>query len=123
MSVSCLRVHDLVSGRADPGDAYVVLVDRLWPRGVRKDAFRHDEWCRDVAPSDGLRREFHGGDVGFDAFVERYRAELSRPPAVAAVRRLATRAADEDVVLAYASRDTERNHARVLADVVLAAGD
>ncbi|AWH91097.1 DUF488 domain-containing protein [Dietzia lutea] len=121
MSVSCLRVHDFVSGRADPGDAYVVLVDRLWPRGVRKDAFRHDEWCTAVAPSSELRREFHGGDLGFDGFTQRYRAELSRPSAAAAVERLAARAADGDLVLAYASRDTEQNHALVLADAILAA--
>ena len=123
MSVSCVRVHDLVSGRADPGDAYVVLVDRLWPRGVRKDAFRHDEWCTDVAPSSELRREFHGGDLDFDGFTERYRAELARPPAAAAVERLVARATDGDLVLAYASRDTEHTHAAVLADVVLASAD
>ncbi|MBS7546902.1 DUF488 family protein [Dietzia sp. Marseille-Q0999] len=121
MSVSCVRVHDLVSGRADPGDAYVVLVDRLWPRGVRKDAFRHDEWCTDVAPSPELRREFHGGELDFDGFAERYRAELSRPSAAAEVERLAARAADGELVLAYASRDTEHNHAAVLADVILDA--
>lgn len=121
MPVSCLRVHDLVTGRADPGDAHVVLVDRLWPRGVRKDAFRHDEWCTDVAPSSELRREFHGGDLDFDGFAERYRAELSRPPAAAEVERLAALAADGELVLAYASRDTERNHAAVLADVILDA--
>ena len=121
MPVSCLRVHDLVTGRADPGDAHVVLVDRLWPRGVRKDAFRHDEWCTDVAPSSELRREFHGGDLDFDGFAERYRSELSRPPAAAEVERLAARAADGELVLAYASRDTERNHAAVLADVILDA--
>src|SRR5699024_9425022 len=51
MSISCLRVHDLVSGDADPGDARVVLVDRLWPRGVSKKFFAHDEWCKDAAPS------------------------------------------------------------------------
>lgn len=78
MSVSCFRVHDLVSGDADPGDAHVVLVDRLWPRGVRKDALRHDDWCSGAAPSTELRKEFHSGDLDFDGFAERYRAELAR---------------------------------------------
>lgn len=118
MTARCLRVHDLVSGEADPGDAHVALVDRLWPRGVRKEALRHDEWCRDVAPSDELRRALHGGDLDFVEFVSRYRAELSRGPAADAVERLAMIARDADLVLAYASRDTEQNHALVLAEVV-----
>lgn len=122
MSVKCLRVHDLVSGEADPGDAHVVLVDRLWPRGVRKDAFRHDEWCRDAAPSTELRKEFHGGQLDFEEFSQRYRAELDRGAAAEAVEHLAALAADSGVVLAYAARDTERNHALVLAEVVRDAG-
>lgn len=122
MSVSCVRVHDLVSGRADPGDAHVVLVDRLWPRGVGKKSFRHDEWCQDAAPSPELRREFHGTDLDFDEFAERYRAELSRGRAADAARHLASMARDRDLVLAYASRDTQHNHALVLAEVVIASG-
>lgn len=122
MSVECMRVHDLVSGGSDPGAAHVVLVDRLWPRGVRKDTFRHDEWCKDAAPSAELRKEFHGGGLDFDEFAERYLAELDRGDAARAVEHLANLAADGGVVLAYAAKDTERNHALVLADAVRAAG-
>lgn len=118
MTVSCLRVHDLVSGDSDPGGAPVILVDRLWPRGVSKESFRHDEWCRDAAPSDDLRRDFHSGAIDFDAFSERYRAELARGVAAEAVEHLASLAADDHLVLAYASKDTEHNHALVLADVI-----
>lgn len=121
MSVKCMRVHDLVTGEADPGDAHVVLVDRLWPRGVRKDSFRHEEWCKDAAPSSELRREFHGGEIGFDEFAKRYRAELDRGDPAGAVDHLAELAAGPGVVLAYAAKDTERNHALVLADAVRAA--
>ncbi|WP_029457495.1 DUF488 domain-containing protein [Dietzia alimentaria] len=116
MSVYCLRVHDLVSGESDPEGAHVVLVDRLWPRGVSKESFDHDEWCKDVAPSPDLRREFHQGELDFDRFAERYRQELARDPAAGEVDRLAAVAADGDLVLAYAARDTEHNHAMVLAD-------
>ncbi len=122
MSVTCLRVHDLVSGEADPGDARVVLVDRLWPRGVRKDAFRHDEWCKDAAPSTELRKEFHGGELGFEEFSQRYRAELDRGAAAGAVDHLAALAAGPGVVLAYAAKDPVHNHAVVLAEVVRTAG-
>ncbi|MGI9588738.1 MAG: DUF488 domain-containing protein, partial [Dietzia maris] len=90
MSVYCVRVHDLVSGEADPAGAHVVLVDRLWPRGVRKDSLGHDDWCRDVAPSADLRRGFHRGELDFEHFAERYREELSRDPAAGEVGRPAT---------------------------------
>lgn len=118
MSISCLRVHDLVSGDADPGDARVVLVDRLWPRGVSKTSFAHDEWCKDAAPSPDLRTRFHSGDLDFDEFSGHYRAELSRGDAAEAVEHLASLADDGPLVLAYAAKDTEHNHALVLADVV-----
>lgn len=118
MSVYCVRVHDLVSGEADPAGAHVVLVDRLWPRGVRKESLDHDDWCRDVAPSADLRREFHRGELDFEHFAERYREELSREPAAGEVARLATLAARGDLVLAYAAKDTEHNHALVLADEI-----
>lgn len=116
--MNCLRVHDLVSGDADAGNATVVLVDRLWPRGVSKESFRHDEWCKDAAPSSDLRKEFHSGDLEFDEFAERYRAELSRGEAADAVDHLSDLASDGDLVLAYAAKDTEQNHALVLAEVV-----
>lgn len=116
--MSCVRVRDLVSGRVDPSSAHVVLVDRLWPRGVRKESLPHDEWCKAVAPSTELRREFHGGGLDFDQFAEAYRAELSRAPAADAVNRLVALATDTELWLAYASRDTEHNHALILAEVI-----
>ena len=122
MDVTCLRVHDLVSGEADPGGARVVLVDRLWPRGVSKESFSHDEWCKDVAPSAELRKEFHSGELDFDEFAQRYRAELDRGEAAEAVDHLAELASGGGLVLAYAARDTERNHALVLAEVVRDGG-
>jgi len=122
MTVTCLRVHDLVSGEVDPGGAHVVLVDRLWPRGVRKESFSYDEWCKDAAPSTDLRKEFHSGELDFEEFAERYRAELDSGDAAEAVDHLAELASDGGLVLAYAARDTERNHALVLAEVVRDGG-
>lgn len=118
MAVTCVRVHDLVSGRADPAGAHVVLVDRLWPRGVRKEVLAHDEWCKDVAPSTELRREFHRGGLDFEQFAARYRAELEQEPAAEAVDRLRSLAADGELWLLYAARDTEHNHAVILAEVI-----
>lgn len=74
-----------------------------------------------MAPSADLRRDFHRGELGFDRFAARYRVELARDPAAGEVERLATLAADGDLVLAYAARDTEHNHALVLADEIRSA--
>lgn len=105
----------------DGTEGLVVLVDRLWPRGVRKEALPHDLWPKEAAPSPELRRWFHevsGQERAerFQEFAERYRAELQDGPAAEALTELARRARRVDVVtLVYAARDTEHNHAEVLA--------
>ncbi len=119
MGVRFEKIHDIVRGDVDVDGATVVLVDRLWPRGVSKESFPHDEWCKDAAPSTELRRHFHGGDLDFEEFSERYRAELAGEPAATAVDHLADLASSNDLVLAFGARDTEHNHAAVLAEVVL----
>jgi uncharacterized protein YeaO (DUF488 family) len=96
------------------GDGYRVLVERLWPRGIRKDALKLDAWARDVAPSAELRKWFAHDVAKWDAFVERYREELGREPAAAVVRDLGARALRGPVTLVYAARDPQHNSASVL---------
>jgi len=104
------RVYD----DADPADGYRILVDRLWPRGVRKDAAVLDEWMKDVAPSPDLRTWFGHRPERFAEFVERYRAELAGSSALAVLRE---RCAEHGVVtLVHAAKDPEHNHVRVLAE-------
>jgi uncharacterized protein YeaO (DUF488 family) len=98
------------------GDGYRVLVDRLWPRGVRKDEAHLDAWLKTIAPSDGLRRWFGHDPARFERFRERYARELSSPAAQALVDDLAHRAARETVTLVYSAHDREHNNAVVLAD-------
>lgn len=100
---------------AEPGDGRRVLVDRLWPRGLSKDAAAVDEWLRDVAPTTALRQEFHRGGLAFDAFAERYRRELEDNAALDGLVEEARRGV---VTLLYSARDEESNHARVLAAVL-----
>ena len=71
-----LRVYDL------GGDVqgYRVLVDRLWPRGLRKEALRFDRWAKEVAPSSELRKWFAHAEERFDAFAAAYRSELEGNP-------------------------------------------
>ncbi|WP_410473384.1 DUF488 domain-containing protein [Guyparkeria sp. TX1] len=96
-------------------DGYRVLVDRLWPRGVKKQDLDHDEWLKNVAPSGALRRWFGHDPDRFEAFTERYRQELEGNEEV---ERLAEIAAERPVTLLYAAKDREHNHARVLAGTI-----
>src|SRR4051794_38529048 len=107
MAYRIKRVHDDPS----PEDGYRVLVDRLWPRGVSKERAALDQWLKDVAPSTGLRQWYHSGAGDFDAFAERYRAELAASPAVEDLRRIGRE--HPAVTLLYSVRDPEHNHAAV----------
>ncbi|GAA4639509.1 DUF488 domain-containing protein [Actinoallomurus vinaceus] len=95
----------------------VFLVDRLWPRGVRKSDLELDGWLRDVAPSDDLRRWFGHRPERFAEFTERYRRELDEHPD--AVRPLLEAARQGPVTLLYAARDPDHNQAVVLRDHLL----
>jgi uncharacterized protein YeaO (DUF488 family) len=106
------RVYD----EPEPADGARVLVDRLWPRGVSKQAAQLREWARDVAPSDELRR-WYGHDPGkFEEFRLRYLAELDQPEPRAAVAQLRGLAAGGQVTLLTATKDVQHSQAAVLAD-------
>ncbi|AKE89498.1 MULTISPECIES: DUF488 domain-containing protein [Rhodococcus] len=111
-SVVVERVYD------HPGDeeAFRVFVDRLWPRGLRKDAFHHDDWAKDLAPSTGLRKWYSHDASQFAEFRDRYLAELDGPDARAALARLDDLADGRSVVLLTATRDLEHSGAAVLAE-------
>jgi uncharacterized protein YeaO (DUF488 family) len=95
-------------------DGFRVLVDRLWPRGVKRASANIDLWAKDVAPSDALRREFHGAPERWKDFVEAYRGELRREPAASIVRDLLARRRKGNVTLLYAARDEAHNNAVAL---------
>lgn len=112
------RVHDVLDDDGPASGEYRVLVDRLWPRGVKKERLDHDDWDKDVAPSSELRRAFHAGELDFEGFSARYRRELEEGEAAQA---LLGRAADEGarrIVLLYAAKDTAHHHAQVLQGVL-----
>ncbi len=115
MDIALQRVY-LTTTRK--GSGVRVLVDRLWPRGIAKDAAPWDEWDRDVAPSAELRRWFAHDPAKWEGFRTRYRRELDAEPA--AVDRLLQLAAREKLTLMYAARDAEHNEAVVLRDYLLA---
>jgi uncharacterized protein YeaO (DUF488 family) len=89
-----------------------VLVDRLWPRGVKRETAKIDLWAKDIAPSDALRREFHGHPEDWERFVAAYRKELAREAAASAARELLARRGT--VTLLYAAHDEAQNNAVAL---------
>ncbi len=102
------RIYDKSPRRADTR----FLVERLWPRGIKKDALRLDGWLKDAAPSNALRKWYGHKPERFIEFRKRYLAELrsnsiSWKPIVEAARK-------GDVALLYSARDTVRNSANVL---------
>ncbi len=100
------------------GDGLRVLVERLWPRGVRKSELKLDAWMKDVAPSPALRKWFGHDPERFDEFAVRYRRELARSPAREALDELVQRASEGPLTLVYGARDEEHNGAVVLRKVI-----
>ncbi|MGV9291432.1 DUF488 domain-containing protein [Streptomyces sp. NPDC003719] len=98
-----------------PQDGERVLVDRLWPRGVSKEAAHLDRWLKDVAPSTDLRRRYHHDPERFAEFRRRYVAELDDPEHERAVQELRDLAAHGDVTLLTAAKDAGHSTAAVLA--------
>lgn len=102
----------------EPDDGTRVLVDRLWPRGLRKDAAHLDEWAKDVAPSSELRKWYAHDPAKFAEFCRRYTAELSSGTPRAALEHLAGQAAAGPVTLLTATRDAAHSEAAVLAGLL-----
>lgn len=102
------RVYD----PAPPGGGRGFLVERLWPRGVKKEALGSAVWLKDAAPSDALRRWFGHDPAKWSEFRKRYQAELDANGT--ALEPLLDAAKRGDVVLLYSSRDTEHNNALAL---------
>ncbi|MDN3267983.1 DUF488 family protein [Streptomyces sp. MA15] len=111
MSVRVRRAYE----PPGPGDGVRVLVDRLWPRGLAKEAARIDEWPKGLTPSTELRRWYHAGEGSFEEFRERYEAELAAPEAAELLERVRELAGKGAVTLLTASKRPERSHAEVLA--------
>lgn len=104
---------------AEQTDGYRVLVDRLWPRGLRKEQAQLDAWLRELAPSSELRREFGHDPARWDEFRRRYREELAAPERRALLVELRERAAQGALTLLYAARDTAHNNALVVRDALI----
>ncbi|MDX0539330.1 DUF488 family protein [Sinorhizobium medicae] len=98
----------------EASDGMRVLVDRLWPRGIAREKAEIDLWLKDIAPSDALRKRFHGKPEDWAAFCANYAEELDGAAAQAAVVELGGLMARGPVTLLHAARDEARNNAVAL---------
>ena len=108
------RVYD----EPDPDDGMRVLVDRLWPRGLRKQDPRIGRWCKQVAPSTELRRWYDHDPDRYTEFARRYRAELSDPALAPALDELRALAGEGPLTLVTATKVLEQSHLSVLEAVL-----
>jgi len=95
-------------------DGFRILVDRLWPRGMKKENAGINEWLKAVAPSDALRKWYHHDKENWQEFKHKYVLELQNNPAVADLLSLIDK--HKVITLLYAARDEQQNHALVLLD-------
>ncbi len=112
IDVRIKRVYD----PPESDDGYRVLIDRMWPRGVSRDRARLDEWARELAPSDDLRRWFGHDQKRFGEFRDRYRSELrAHAERIDELRQKVDRGR---VTVLYAARDEQHNNAVVFAEML-----
>ena len=112
LDVHAKRIYD----PAGDDDGYRILIDHVWPRGVSRERAKLDEWARELAPSDELRRWFNHDPDRFAEFRSRYRDELqAQAERLGELRR---RASKGPVTIVYAARDREHNNAVVLTELV-----
>ncbi|GJM24322.1 MAG: hypothetical protein DHS20C16_07370 [Phycisphaerae bacterium] len=112
MALKLKRIYDEPSS----ADGVRVLVDRLWPRGISKEKAKIDEWMRDIAPSNELRKWVHEDPSRWAAFKRKYFKVLrEQEEAIDQISKLAKR---KTITLLYAAKDTERNNAVALKEYI-----
>lgn len=118
MKSSSVIVQRVYEGTGPDGN-YLALVDRMWPRGLRRADLGLDEWARDIAPSAELCKWFSHIEDRWDDFRARYLAELAAPEQQARMAALLDAAGDRPLTLLFGARNTEHNQAVVLRDALL----
>lgn len=118
MKSSSVIVQRVYEGTGPEGH-YLALVDRMWPRGLRRADLGLDEWARDIAPSTELCKWFCHIDDRWDGFRAKYLAELATPEQQARMAALLDAAGDRPLTLLFGARNTAHNQAVVLRDALL----
>lgn len=114
MKVDIRRVYDAPEG----DEGLRVLVDRLWPRGVRKDELQYDLWEKDIAPTPALRKWFGHSPERWEEFHDKYRKELAQPQVQERLKAIVKEAGKRKITLLYGARDPDHNHVLILAQTL-----
>jgi len=116
MAVQTKRIYEAAS----KDDGLRILVDRVWPRGVSKEKAQLDEWMKEVAPSNELRKWFGHDPEKYQTFKERYKEELKSDEQAKEMEQLKklTKEHDKHITLLYAAKDEEHNQAKVLKEIL-----
>ncbi len=112
MPIHIKRVYE----PAAPEDGFRILVDRLWPRGMKKEDAQINKWLKEVAPSTELRKWVHSKPEEWKAFIPKYKAELKNSEALKELKEDIQK--HKTVTLVYAAKDEEQNHAIILRDLI-----
>ena len=110
MDIRTKRIYE----KPSPDDGFRIYVDRLWARGLTKEAARLDEWMRDIAPSDELRKWYHHDMEKWQEFKKRYYHELEQKPEL--VQEILAKARATKITLLYSAKNTEWNNAIALKE-------
>lgn len=110
--VKIKRVYEPASDE----DGKRILIDRLWPRGMKKEEAKIDEWLKEIAPSNELRKWFAHDPEKWQEFRKRYRQELKDKAEI--IKRLRKEAQKETITFLFSAHDTEHNNAVALKEVI-----
>ena len=100
------RVYDA----PEESDGYRILIDRLWPRGMKKEAAELSDWAKDIAPSTDLRKKYHSGEISYEDFAIAYDKELSENPGLPAfAEEIKDHLRNGNVTLLYAGKDPDKS--------------
>lgn len=119
MKTPAIALQRVYEGTGPEGN-YRALVDRVWPRGLRRADLGLDEWARDLAPTTELRKWFNHIEERWEDFRRKYLAELAAPDQQARMAALLEAAGKKPLTLLYGAHDAEHNQAVVLRDALLA---
>lgn len=105
-----------------PEDGFRILIDRLWPRGITKEAAALGEWAKEITPSAELRKAYHRGEIPYVQFVSMYKTELAENLAFKNfANNIRAQLKKSPVTLVYASKEPEKSHIPILKEFLTAA--
>ena len=106
------RIYD----PATPGDGKRIYIDRLWPRGMRKEEVKIDEWLKEISPSESLRKWFGHDPSKYGEFKRRYTKELEKHTEI--LERIRKEGKKKTVTLLFSAKDVEHNNATVMREIL-----